>query len=247
MPFLAKSFLCRHLPLNDTTELIPDTELRAQAWKVLLTHQRKPHFHRAHPLHDHQDYNHGRSLPEETPHAAPVREGGAPTFLDNCDYRMILKVQPISDESLTRQYLSDVEAELTDPTGAFAGKPLRIPTRGLAFSSACGWSLELLADGIRTPQFFDKAHRYAFLVTASTLLQLQIFLHQMRHNSDQMSNGKVAVWTVALQAIMDSYLCLLHLTSGIVYGLSDYGTSLGMDPEMTLQNRCLMPSRSPPL
>ena len=136
--------------------------MRGQAWKVLLTHQRKPHFHRAHPLHDHQDYNHDRSLPEETPHAAPVRQGGAPSFLDNCDYRMILKVQPITDDSLTRQYLSDVEAELTDPTGAFAGKPLRIPMRGLAFSSACGWSLELLADGIRTPAVFRQGSSLCF-------------------------------------------------------------------------------------
>ncbi|KAG3115328.1 hypothetical protein PI124_g1289 [Phytophthora idaei] len=64
--------------------------------------------------------------------------------------------------------------------------------------------------------FFAKASRYAVIMTFIAMTEIYFLLRQLQISSTQATAAKVSLLTIGQQAIVDSYLCLGHLTVGIV-------------------------------
>lgn len=64
--------------------------------------------------------------------------------------------------------------------------------------------------------FFSKASRYAVLMTLIAMGEIYFLLRQLQISNTQATAAKVSLLTIGQQAIVDSYLCLGHLTVGIV-------------------------------
>ncbi|RLN15370.1 hypothetical protein BBJ28_00007894 [Nothophytophthora sp. Chile5] len=64
--------------------------------------------------------------------------------------------------------------------------------------------------------FFAKASRYAVIMTFIAMSEIYFLLRQLQISSTQATAAKVSLLTIGQQAIVDSYLCLGHLTVGIV-------------------------------
>ncbi|RXH90428.1 hypothetical protein DVH24_035192 [Malus domestica] len=64
----------------------------------------------------------------------------------------------------------------------------------------------------------SSAHNGIFLnvVPQVSFLQVLLLIRQMEHSNTQSGAAKVSILMIGQQAIMDSYLCLLHLTAGIL-------------------------------
>nr|KYP53370.1 Transmembrane E3 ubiquitin-protein ligase 1 [Cajanus cajan] len=77
----------------------------------------------------------------------------------------------------------------------------------------CFSPLLLNATSVKIEVYYNKAVSF---------LQVLLLIRQMEHSSTQSGAAKVSILMIGQQAIMDAYLCLLHLTAGI---LVDYSLS----------------------
>ncbi|TMW66976.1 hypothetical protein Poli38472_012092 [Pythium oligandrum] len=64
--------------------------------------------------------------------------------------------------------------------------------------------------------FFSKASHYAVIMTFIAMGEIYFLLRQLQITNTQATAAKVSLLTIGQQAIVDSYLCLGHLTVGIV-------------------------------
>ncbi|XP_057455524.1 transmembrane E3 ubiquitin-protein ligase FLY2-like isoform X2 [Lotus japonicus] len=58
----------------------------------------------------------------------------------------------------------------------------------------------------------NKVVNYTLMVTFISFLQVLLLIRQMEHSSTQYGAAKVSILMIGQQAIMDAYLCFLHLT-----------------------------------
>ncbi|XP_056843449.1 transmembrane E3 ubiquitin-protein ligase FLY2-like [Raphanus sativus] len=79
----------------------------------------------------------------------------------------------------------------------------------------CFSPLLLNATSINVEVYYNKAVNYTLMVTFVSFLQVLLLIRQMEHSNTQSGAAKVSIVMIGQQAIMDSYLCLLHLTAGI--------------------------------
>ncbi|RCH98075.1 hypothetical protein CU098_001082 [Rhizopus stolonifer] len=70
--------------------------------------------------------------------------------------------------------------------------------------------------GIKIEHYYNKAVTYAGMASLIAVIQIFSLIHQMEYTPTPSSVSNVSYWTIAMQAIMDGYLCLLHLTTGVV-------------------------------
>ncbi|KDO17998.1 hypothetical protein SPRG_16480 [Saprolegnia parasitica CBS 223.65] len=89
---------------------------------------------------------------------------------------------------------------------------------GIVGSDGCQlyWSANVTYVGENFDVFFSKASHYAILMALLAMFQIYLLLRQLQLSSTQAMAAKVSLLTVGAQAIVDSYLCLAHLTVGIV-------------------------------
>ncbi|DBB08109.1 TPA: hypothetical protein ACH3X3_008304 [Trebouxia sp. C0006] len=87
---------------------------------------------------------------------------------------------------------------------------------GTLFSSNCGVSLQINATTSHVEVYEAKAVNYTFMVTALTFIQVLLLLRQMESTNTQATASKVSLLMLGQQAVIDAYLCLLHLTTGFV-------------------------------
>ncbi|KAK7272388.1 hypothetical protein RJT34_28939 [Clitoria ternatea] len=80
----------------------------------------------------------------------------------------------------------------------------------------CFSPLLLNATSVKIEVYYNKAVNYTLMVTFVSFLQVLLLIRQMEHSSTQSGAAKVSILMVGQQAIMDAYLCLLHLTAGIL-------------------------------
>ncbi|XP_061352154.1 transmembrane E3 ubiquitin-protein ligase FLY2-like [Gastrolobium bilobum] len=80
----------------------------------------------------------------------------------------------------------------------------------------CFSPLLLNATSVRIEVYYNKAVNYTLMVTFISFLQVLLLIRQMEHSSTQSGAAKVSILMIGQQAIMDAYLCLLHLTAGIL-------------------------------
>ncbi|KAJ6420441.1 hypothetical protein OIU84_027890 [Salix udensis] len=74
----------------------------------------------------------------------------------------------------------------------------------------------LNATSVNIEVYYNKAVNYTLMVTFISFLQVLLLIRQMEHGNTQSGAAKVSILMIGQQAIMDAYLCLLHLTAGIL-------------------------------
>lgn len=80
----------------------------------------------------------------------------------------------------------------------------------------CLQPMLLNATSVNTEVYYNKAVNYTLMVTFISFLQVLLLIRQMEHSNTQSGAAKVSILAIGQQAIMDAYLCLLHLTAGIL-------------------------------
>ncbi|RAL45312.1 hypothetical protein DM860_014722 [Cuscuta australis] len=80
----------------------------------------------------------------------------------------------------------------------------------------CFSPILLNASSINIEVYYNKAVNYTLMVTFISFLQVLLLIRQMEHSNTQSGAAKVSILMIGQQAIMDAYLCLLHLTAGIL-------------------------------
>ncbi|XP_024004586.1 transmembrane E3 ubiquitin-protein ligase 1 isoform X2 [Eutrema salsugineum] len=80
----------------------------------------------------------------------------------------------------------------------------------------CFSPLLLNATSVNVEVYYNKAVNYTLMVTFVSFLQVLLLIRQMEHGNTQSGAAKVSIVMIGQQAIMDAYLCLLHLTAGIL-------------------------------
>ncbi|KAK4286140.1 hypothetical protein QN277_002739 [Acacia crassicarpa] len=80
----------------------------------------------------------------------------------------------------------------------------------------CFSPLMLNATSVNIEVYYNKAVNFTLMVTFISFLQVLLLIRQMEHSNTQSGAAKVSKIMIGQQAIMDAYLCLLHLTAGII-------------------------------
>ncbi|XP_066374575.1 transmembrane E3 ubiquitin-protein ligase FLY2-like [Miscanthus floridulus] len=80
----------------------------------------------------------------------------------------------------------------------------------------CFSPILLNATSLNVEVYYNKAVSYTLMVTFISFLQVLLLIRQMEHSNTQSGAAKVSILMIGQQAIMDAYLCLLHLTAGIL-------------------------------
>lgn len=80
----------------------------------------------------------------------------------------------------------------------------------------CFSPMVLNATSVNIEVYYNKAVNYTLMVTFVSFLQVLLLIRQMEHSNTQSGAAKVSILMIGQQAIMDAYLCLLHLTAGIL-------------------------------
>ncbi|KAF5744078.1 RING/U-box superfamily protein isoform 1 [Tripterygium wilfordii] len=80
----------------------------------------------------------------------------------------------------------------------------------------CISTLSLNATSVNIEVYYNKAVNYTLMVTFVSFLQVLLLIRQMEHSNTQSGAAKVSILMIGQQAIMDAYLCLIHLTAGIL-------------------------------
>ncbi|KAI7867554.1 hypothetical protein BDF14DRAFT_1915144 [Spinellus fusiger] len=133
-----------------------------------------------------------------------------------CQFHMYGQLHPVPDP-ITASELEEYEKELEDPQGIDTIPPPSLHLTHVLYSPNCGLSLAMdRGRGIRIEKYFGKAIAYACMATAMTIGQIFLLIHQVEYTPTPSSVTNVSYLTIIMQAIMDGYLCLLHLTAGIV-------------------------------
>ncbi|KAL1203169.1 Transmembrane E3 ubiquitin-protein ligase FLY1 [Cardamine amara subsp. amara] len=87
---------------------------------------------------------------------------------------------------------------------------------GVGDDGDCFSPLLLNATSVNVEVYYNKAVNYTLMVTFVSFLQVLLLIRQMEHGNTQSGAAKVSIVMIGQQAIMDAYLCLLHLTAGIL-------------------------------
>ena len=90
----------------------------------------------------------------------------------------------------------------------------RISMTGNITSNNCGFSLHVNATAMNFEVYYTKAMHYTLMVTAASFMQVLLLVRQIDYSNSRSSAVKVSLLTIGQQAVMDSYLCLMHLTTG---------------------------------
>mmetsp|Transcript_71804 Transcript_71804/g.149994 ORF Transcript_71804/g.149994 Transcript_71804/m.149994 type:complete len:647 (+) Transcript_71804:352-2292(+) len=131
---------------------------------------------------------------EDSP-PAPFRSARA---RDQCIFRMDLLVEK-----------REVQLEEGQPAAA-------VKLAGNVSSDNCNVAMHMNATAMNFEVYYSKAMHYTLMVTAAAFVQVLLLVRQIEYSTARSSAVKVSLLTIGQQAIMDSYLCLLHLTTGIV-------------------------------
>lgn len=91
-----------------------------------------------------------------------------------------------------------------------------IELRGVLYSENCNMSWVVNARLSRGDRQEEKAVRYSMLMTPLTFFQVFLILRQMGASSTQAAASRISVISISMQAVMDAYLCLVHLTSALI-------------------------------
>ncbi|GMH33221.1 hypothetical protein BSKO_01055 [Bryopsis sp. KO-2023] len=92
----------------------------------------------------------------------------------------------------------------------------RLKMLGSLSSPNCNVSLSLNATSFQLEKFYAKSVHYTVVATIVTFAQILLLINQMKVTATPASAMRVSMLSISQQATMDAYLCLLHLTAGII-------------------------------
>ncbi|KAK1946783.1 Transmembrane E3 ubiquitin-protein ligase FLY1 [Phytophthora citrophthora] len=137
------------------------------------------------------------------------------SFSDQCV--SIVEMSLVNDTSKPAK--KNGEDDESDDAATVLQKSMRhMKLEGTLASVNCGLYLKLdtTFQEENLNVFFAKASRYAVIMTFIAMAEIYFLLRQLQISSTQATAAKVSLLTIGQQAIVDSYLCLGHLTVGIV-------------------------------
>ncbi|KAI8086537.1 uncharacterized protein BX664DRAFT_336101 [Halteromyces radiatus] len=133
-----------------------------------------------------------------------------------CNLQIFGQLSPIP-RNIKMSQLLEYEKELENPQGISTIQPPPLQLSSIMYSPDCGLGLSIEnASGIKIEEYFSKTISYATMATILAILQIFLLIHQMEYTPTPSSVSNVSYWTIAMQAMMDGYICLLHLTTGVV-------------------------------
>eukprot|EP01112_Ceratiomyxa_fruticulosa_P013291 TRINITY_DN3734_c0_g3_i1.p1 TRINITY_DN3734_c0_g3~~TRINITY_DN3734_c0_g3_i1.p1 ORF type:complete len:545 (+),score=49.15 TRINITY_DN3734_c0_g3_i1:304-1938(+) len=95
-------------------------------------------------------------------------------------------------------------------------KKQELNMKGYFISAYCHVTIKVDATTIALSSYISKWINYVVMVSLTSFIQILVLTRQIEYSSSLAGASKVSLLTVGAQAIMDSYLCLIHLTAGIV-------------------------------
>ncbi|GLI68171.1 hypothetical protein VaNZ11_012511 [Volvox africanus] len=87
---------------------------------------------------------------------------------------------------------------------------------GIVVSPNCEFTLHFNASSIHLERYYRQAVRYSGLVATVTIAQIVLSVSQSEAASTPSAAARMSLYSVTLQAILDAYQCLLHLTGALV-------------------------------
>nr|CCA18796.1 conserved hypothetical protein [Albugo laibachii Nc14] len=140
------------------------------------------------------------------------------TFSDQC--LSVIKLQLHNDTSLThkKKVAATSKQHKNGDAETYEDMLRSMQFYGTLASENCGLylSLKVSFEKKNLDKFFSKASHYAILMTLVSMAEIYFVLRQLQASSTQATATKVSLLTIGQQAILDSYLCLAHLTVGII-------------------------------
>ncbi|KAG1143058.1 hypothetical protein G6F37_011401 [Rhizopus arrhizus] len=134
----------------------------------------------------------------------------------SCQFQMFSQLNPVPKD-ITQSDLLEYEQELANPQGISTIRPPPLLLSSELYSPNCHLLLSIDKQaGIKIEKYYKKAVAYAGMASVIAVIQIFALIHQMEFTPTPSSVSNVSYWTIAIQAIMDGYLCLLHLTTGVV-------------------------------
>ncbi|KAK9820806.1 hypothetical protein WJX74_006344 [Apatococcus lobatus] len=140
----------------------------------------------------------------------------------HCEFMLELTVEALNPEAATphpgRRLLRALRTQAPPQDSQYLAASERndLAMNGTITSQNCHMQLQLFAETTHQEQYFSKAVNYTLLMTALSFIQVLLLIRQMEATSTPALASKVSLITIGQQAVMDSYLCLLHLTTGIM-------------------------------
>lgn len=128
----------------------------------------------------------------------------------------------VTEGQFTDETPSESDTQRLDPNvpGVLSGSQLEptdefVEMKGVFVSKQCQSRISLVLSTVDTVTLFCKAVNYTLPVTVVAFIQDIVLIRQMEMTSTQAGTRRVSLMTVGLQAVADSYLCLVHLTMSI--------------------------------
>ncbi|KAI7889472.1 uncharacterized protein EV154DRAFT_514338 [Mucor mucedo] len=133
-----------------------------------------------------------------------------------CNFQMFAQLHPVPS-SIKESELLEFERELEHPLGVSTIYPPALLMSSEMFSPNCNLLLSSHKQaGIKIESYYNKAITYAGIASVIAVIQIFSLIHQMEYTPTPSSVSNVSYWTISMQAVMDGYLCLLFLTTGVV-------------------------------
>mmetsp|Transcript_19491 Transcript_19491/g.74795 ORF Transcript_19491/g.74795 Transcript_19491/m.74795 type:complete len:559 (+) Transcript_19491:123-1799(+) len=128
----------------------------------------------------------------------------------DCPLRLSFQVQPLTENEL--RHLAD--RSIVDPHHRRPEDPL-ILLEGTASSEHCKFHLTTDGEPVILAEYYTKALHYVMIVTFMSFLQMGLMAYQIEASNTQAGASKVSMAAIGMQAVIDSYICLFHLSIGI--------------------------------
>ncbi|KIR79484.1 ligase [Cryptococcus gattii EJB2] len=140
-----------------------------------------------------------------------------------CPLLIHLTLPPIPSSSLASE-IQAYHAELSNPTGLLASmkrppgySQLPPGLGGVVVADGCGWALGIEGgEGLGVDDFWRREVDYSVMIALTQLLLLYLLVHQMELTRTPSTLSKISIWTIALMAIIDSYVFSLNMILGVV-------------------------------
>lgn len=113
--------------------------------------------------------------------------------------------------------VGDTDALVGPEDGAWgAPEADDLTLNGTLAAANCGISVRLSASTTHVERYYAKAVNYTLMITGISFIQVLLLVRQIEATATTATASRVSLLCIGQQAIMDAYLCLLHLTTGIM-------------------------------
>jgi len=134
---------------------------------------------------------------------------------DQCFFSIILQMKPVSSD-FNKLYSSLYGTEnrsgnqVLNKNGEEISRP-KLEMKGILRSPNCNFKLDVEASSVEFNVYFSKAVSYVIMESFASIVQIIVLLRQIEYTSSQSLASRVSLATIGMQAMLDSYLCLIHL------------------------------------